>query len=71
MVNQKYPQFDNEYFRKKARESRQRNPLSQKKRVYVVHINGKKYAVLHKNHIKIDTIAVSDYKKATDIIQCF
>ena len=44
MVNPKYPKFDNEYFRKKVRESRQRNPLAQKKRVYIVHINGKKYA---------------------------
>ena len=63
MVNHKYPKFDNEYYRKKLRESRRRNPLSQKKVVYVVNINGKKYAVLHKKHVKIDTLAVSDYKK--------
>ena len=63
--------FDNEYFRKKHAERRKRKPLLQKKRLYVVNINGKKYAILQKSQLKIDTISVEQFQKSADIIQCF
>lgn len=63
--------FDNTYFRDKHRERRKRNPLLQKKFVYIVNIDNKKYAILQKSKLKIDTISVDELSKHNDIIQCF
>ena len=40
--------FGKEYFKKVQQERRKNDPLYQKKVVYVIEINGKKYAFLQK-----------------------
>ena len=63
--------YDKEYFRKVQAELRKNDPLLQKKVVYVVSVNGQKYAYLQKSHLKIERMTVSDFKQSTDIIKCF
>ena len=63
--------FDNEYFKLKNRERRQKNPLLQKSYVYVVKINDKKYAVLQKTQLNLQRLTIKEYQNRNDIIQCF
>lgn len=63
--------FDNEYFKLKNRERRQKNPLLQKSYVYVVEINDKKYAVLQKTQLNLQRLTIKEYQNRNDIIQCF
>ena len=63
--------YDKEYFRQKQEDRRKHDPLLQKQVVYVVELDGKKYALLQKSQLKIEKMLVSEFKNATDIIKCF
>ena len=63
--------YDKEYFRQKQEDRRKHDPLLQKRVIYVVELDGKKYALLQKSQLKIEKMLVSEFKNATDIIKCF
>ena len=63
--------YDKEYFRKKQEDRRKSDPLLQKRVVYVVEVDGKKYAFLQKSQLKVEKMLVSDFRKTTDIVKCF
>jgi hypothetical protein len=60
-----------EYFRDKMREWRTQNPLSQKKFVYCIEINDKKYIYAQKSDIIINRITVNDTTTNNDVIPMF
>ena len=62
--------YGKDYFRLKMQERRTKNPLLQKKYVYVVEIDGKKYAFKQKYDIPIQRMSIKN-QNFKDCIKCF